>query len=153
MKKTASDQSEQKVLDDIAQHGYHVVHVLQDDEGPGFSYSVGLYATYKHPEIIFIGLKPDLAHLLISNMAYDIQHGKPYESSKMYPDILDDFECMILEVSKENYQFYVGFDIWYYEGTDFPLLQCIYPTVDGIFPWEDAWPEEIKGLQPVLGKI
>ncbi len=41
----------------------------------------------------------------------------------------------------------------YYGDDNFPLIQCVYPTVKGIFPWEKDWPENIKDLQAILGEI
>jgi len=57
----------------------------------------------------------------------------------------------MIDVTKDNYKEYVGYGRWYYQGDNFPLLQCIYPTVKGIYPWEKEWPADIKTLQPILG--
>jgi len=151
MKKRTLDKGDKKLIDDIGQFGWHVLKVLEDDNGPGFAYSVGLFKTFKHPEIIIIGLKLDLAHILINNIGEDIKKGKRYESGQLYNNILDDFKCLMFDVPKEKYKKYVGYGLWYYEGDNFPLLQCIYPTVNGIYPWEKEWPEDIIDLQPILG--
>jgi hypothetical protein len=95
-----------KLIDDIREFRWHVLKVLGDDSGPGFAYSVGLFKTFNHPEIIIIGLKLDLAHILINNIGEDIKKGKQYHSGQLYTDILDDFKCLMLDVSKENYKEY-----------------------------------------------
>ncbi|MBK8110785.1 MAG: DUF4262 domain-containing protein [Saprospiraceae bacterium] len=151
MKEKTLDNGDKKLVSDIAQFGSHVLKVMEDDNGPGFAYSVGLFKTFNHPEIIIIGLKPDLAHILINNIGEDIKKGKQYQSALLYTDILDDFKCLMLDVPRESYKKYVGYGLWYYEGDKFPLLQCIYPTVKGIYPWEKEWPEDIIDLQPILG--
>jgi hypothetical protein len=151
MKESTLDNGDKKLIDDIGKFGWHVLKVLEDDNGPGFAYSVGLFKTFKHPEIIIIGLKPDLAHILINNIGEDIKKGTQYQSGQLYTDILGDFKCLMLDVPKESYKKYVGYGLWYYEGDKFPLLQCIYPTVKGIYPWEKEWPEDIIDLQPILG--
>ena len=142
-----------KLQENIDLYGLQVQHVLEDESCPGFSYSIGLFETYKHPEIIMVGLKQQLAHTLINNMAYDIKEGKAFIPFAFASDIIDDFDCYIIKVDKANYDSYVGQAQNYYGGDDFPLIQCIYPTVKGIYPWEDEWPEEIKDLQPILGVI
>ncbi|RYU87246.1 DUF4262 domain-containing protein [Mucilaginibacter terrigena] len=143
----------QSLENNITQYGLQVQHVLEDELGPGFSYSVGLFKSYGHAEIIIVGLKQNLAHTLINNMANDIKEGKVFAALTYEEDIIDDFNCYIIEVDKENYDSYVGQAQNYYGGDDFPLIQCIYPTVQGIYPWEDKWPKEIKDLQPILGSI
>jgi len=144
---------DQKLLNDIEEYGLQVLYVMEDDKGPGFSYSIGLFKTYGHPEIIMIGLKPELAHTLINNMAYDIKEGKVFTPLKYEAGILTNFNCYLIEVEKSNYDEYVGQAQQYYNGDEFPLLQCVYPTVKGIYPWADEWPESIKDLQPLLGPI
>jgi len=144
---------DQELLDDIKEYGLQVLHVMADEEGPGFSYSIGLFKSYGHPEIIMIGLKQQLAHTLINNMAYDIKEGKVFTPFEYEAGILDDFDCYLIEVDKSNYDAYVGQAQRYYDGDGFPLLQCVYPTVKGIYPWEDEWPESVKDLQPLLGSI
>jgi hypothetical protein len=100
-----------------------------------------------------IVITQQVAHTLINNMAYDIKAGKTFSPYKYDADILDNFDCYLTEVEKSNYDNYVGQAQRYYNGDAFRLLQCIYPTVKGIFPWEDEWPESIKDLQPILGPI
>src|SRR4051794_23018469 len=56
---------EQKVLDDIATHGWHCVHVqTRGDRGP-YSYTVGLFHTYKHPELFISGLATEVSQLIL----------------------------------------------------------------------------------------
>ncbi|HEY5747784.1 MAG TPA: DUF4262 domain-containing protein [Chryseolinea sp.] len=144
---------DQKVLDDIDAFGWHVVKVRPDEEGPGFVYSIGLYKTFGHPEIIIIGLELDLAHALINDIGEDIRQDKLYRSGEFYNNLLDGFDCLMLAVPKESYEAYVGYARWYYKGNDFLLMQCIYPTVQGVFPWAKEWPEDMIAVQPVLGDI
>ena len=47
-------ENEKKVIFNIDTYGLHVVKVMEDATGLGFSYSIGLYKTYNHPEIIII---------------------------------------------------------------------------------------------------
>ena len=144
---------DKKLENDINQYGLQVLYVMGDDTGPGFSYSIGLFKSYGHPEIIIIGLKQQLAHTLINNMAYEIKQGKTFSPQTFEADIIDGFNCYIINADKVHYDAYVGQAQNYYGDDDFPLIQCIYPTVKGIFPWENEWPEEIKDLQPILGTI
>jgi hypothetical protein len=144
------DKSEQKALDDIREYGLHIIMVGEDDKGPGFAYSIGLFENYAHPEVIIIGLKPELSHRLLNNMAYDIKEGKTFSTGEFHEDILDDFLCYFGDVPQNKYRDYVGWACWYYEGDDFPLIQCVYPTVKGIFPWEANFPEDARWFCEML---
>lgn len=143
-KRVAEDEFEQKALDDIREFGLHIIGVAEDDEGPGFVYSIGLLENYAHPEVIIIGLRQELAHILLNNMAFDIKGGKTITPGEFHEGVLDNFLCYFGSVSTEYYREYVGWASWFYGGDNFPLLQCVYPTVQGIFPWEKNFPEELK---------
>jgi hypothetical protein len=42
----------EKLLHDVETHGFHVILVPEDDEGPGFGYTVGLHETLSQPEVL-----------------------------------------------------------------------------------------------------
>jgi hypothetical protein len=150
--RTAKDDAERKALSDVKTHGLHIVHVMEDTGNPAFSYTVGLFENYLHPEIIIIGLKHELSHVLLNNMAYDIKNGKNYTSKEFHEGVLDDFLCYFGEVPTSDYQNYVGWANWFYEGYDFPLVQCVYPTVKGKFPWDVDFPEDARFFCKMLIK-
>ena len=140
----ATDEAERKALSDIKNHGLHIMQVCAGEESPHFSYSIGLHESYLHPEIIIIGLKQELAQLLLNNMAYDIKNGKNFTSGEFHNNVLDDFLCYFDDVPRSKYKDYVGWAIWFYEGYDFPLIQCVYPTVAGKYVWEKDFPEDAR---------
>jgi Domain of unknown function (DUF4262) len=144
------DKTEKKLLADIKKTGWHVINVPADEAGPSFSYSIGLYETFGHPEIIIVGLKGEVAHGLINRIGEAVREGKKFSSGKFYSGIIDSFKCFLLTVAEKNYEEYVGYARWHYQGNQFPLLQCLFPTVTGKFPWQ--WPSDKKHLQPILGK-
>ncbi|WP_428328633.1 DUF4262 domain-containing protein [Mucilaginibacter sp.] len=147
------DDGDKKLLSDIEKYGVHIVHILADEENPPFGFSVGLFKNYNHPEIIMAGLKRELIHSLINDMAADIKNGKIFTPYSYYNDIIDGFGCYFIEVDKSNYRKYMGYASWYYNGSNFPVVQCIYPTTKGIYPWQKEWPENLKMLQPLLGPV
>ncbi len=153
MNDTELSDGDKKVFSDIEKYGLHVIYVLEDDEGPGFGFSIGLYKNYGHPEIIIIGLKQELTHSIINDIGAYVKDGKKYESLNYYDGLIKGFECYFVDIDKSNYYQYMGYANWYYGDNDFPVVQCIYPTIKGIYPWQKEWPENIKDLQPLLGQI
>lgn len=142
--------SDKKVFDDVEQYGWHVVKVMGDDSGPGFGYSVGLFKTFGQPEMIIIGLRLDLIHSVINDIGEDLRNGRSYQSGGFYSGFIEGYDCYFVNVDVKYYSEYVGYARWFYKGDEFPLLQCIYPTKKSVYPWQNDWPEEISGLQPIL---
>lgn len=138
------DDRERQALSDVTEFGLHVVHVSAAGSlGPCFTYSVGLFKSYGHAEIIIIGLRQELAHAVLNNLAFDIKDGKIFKPNEFYPDILEGFLCYFGDVSQGHYREYVGWNLWFYEGFEFPLVQCVYPTTKGKFPWDKDFPAEL----------
>jgi hypothetical protein len=113
----------EKLNYNVKTYGLQVQHVFGDESGPNFSYSIGLFETYKHPEILIIGLSQSLCQIVINNMAEDIKNGKQYLPLKFYTDILDDFDCYIVQVDQSNNGEYVVQAEQYYGNSDFELVQ------------------------------
>ncbi len=144
--------SSTKVKSDIKKYGVHIIHVLEEGEEPNFSYTIGLYETYQKPEIIIVGLKQDLHHTLLNNIAYDYKEGISFENGKMHDNILDDYKCLLIDVEKKHYDAYLGMAMDHYGNQDFPVMQIVWPTPAHMYPFDKEAPEGFKKWQPMLGK-
>jgi hypothetical protein len=146
-------ESDQKPLSDIERVGWHIIHISEDEDGPGWSFTVGLYHTFKHPEIVITGFNHDLCEVLLNNFGHDIKSGKTFVHGEDYSDVLDDVKCRMLTVKKEHYDAHFGYANWFYKSNDFPVLQCVCPTVQGVFPWDEDAPEGFVAFQPLLCEL
>jgi hypothetical protein len=63
---TPVDDGDRKLLADVKQVGWHVIKVAGDDEGPAFAYSIGLFHSFQHPEIVTFGLDVTDMHRMIN---------------------------------------------------------------------------------------
>ena len=149
-----STKAEQQVLDNIAKYGYNVMHVSESFNGsveePGFSYSIGLFKTFQLPEVLIIGLDHELRHTLIDNISIDYQEGISLKPGAFNADIVERFDCLVVEVASKYYPEYVSWARWFYKGDDFPVVQVVYPDLLGLFPWDKDFSRFIH--QPVLNE-
>jgi hypothetical protein len=141
---------DQKLLDNIAEYGWHVIMVLDQDDSPGWAYSIGLHHTFNHPEIVVFGLELDLMHSIINGIGEDIRSGKTFEIEKRYPDLIDAYLCTFNTVNEVWYDTFLCYATWFYEGSDFPALQCFWPDFDARFPWEPHFNKDLLSAQPLL---
>jgi hypothetical protein len=146
----AEDASEQKVIDDITEFGWHCVHIMADDEHVQYSFTVGLFHTYGHPELIIFGLSSDVAHKILSIAAHEAKRGAPLDLSVPTDALLNGYSCCFAEVPQAQYHENLGYCRWYYEGNDFPMFQVVWPSRSGLFPWHPEASQEFKSTQPVL---
>src|SRR5690606_24619821 len=110
------DQREQKVIDDIATHGWHCVNIMADGELPPYSFSVGLFHSYGHPELIIFGLRADVAHQILTIAADAAKRGAPLDLTQPTDELLNNYSCCFVQVPITEYHDNVGYCRWYYLG-------------------------------------
>jgi hypothetical protein len=115
-----------------------------------YSFTVGLYQSYGHPELIAFGLKSEVAHKILCNATAGLPEER-LDLSLPTDALAEGHPCCFAEVAKSHYYEFVGFGRWYYRGNDFPLYQIVWPpSREGRFPWHPKASEEFKLAQPVI---
>lgn len=144
------DRGEDLIHQHIAEYGWHVVLIEAENEEPAFAYSIGLYHSFRHPEIIAFGLKRDTLHSLINVCGDRIKDGETLPLDEPVDDVLADYPCIFKLVPREHYREHVGYARWFYKGDEFPLIQLVWPDRDRRFPWQDGVEDGFRRCQPVL---
>ena len=144
---------ETQILADIEEHGLHIAFIETDEYIPRFGYTIGLYKKYNHPELIVIGLPPEVIGAILNGAKRKIEDGTAFIDGVDYDGFLQGFPVRFVKVEPNHYQDYVGYAGWYNDNSfDFPLLQMVWPDKNGHFPWDDAFNPNFKFQQPLLDR-
>ncbi len=146
-----TDPGENKLLEDVEKFGWHCVNILAEGDLPPYSFTVGLFHSYQHPEFIIFGLPANVAHEILHIAVEAIKTGTPINLALPTDALLEGYPCCFVEVPVTAYRENVGFCMWFYEGDSFPLYQVVWPSREGHFPWHPAASESLRSIQPVLG--
>jgi hypothetical protein len=148
----AVDESERErsLVSDIEEYGWHVLLIPEEDEGPSFAYSVGLFKTFAHPEIVVFGLDVDLMRQMINRIGEEVRAGRCVSHGDSSPGVLEGHDVRFCDVAKEHYREHFGYARWFYRGDEFPVLQCIWPDAAGRFPTDPKSPGWLRNRQPLL---
>ncbi|MFB9215684.1 DUF4262 domain-containing protein [Vibrio sinaloensis] len=144
------DKYEEKALKDIERYGCHILHIMEEDEYPGFSYSIGIEKTSSQPEIIITGLNQEVAHWIANEYNNRVKAGEIFKPDEYYSGFLEGFDITFKEVSPEYYAEYFGWANWLYKGNNFKALQFIYPDTSGVWPWDSEASADFKWFLPKL---
>jgi hypothetical protein len=144
------DDSDRRLLSDIETYGWHVVLIPEEDGTPGWAFSVGLYSTFRKPEIIVFGLPQAVSHHLINTVGEWARSGQTVSETDLYSGLIDKFPCTFRPVASQWYRNFVGAAGWYYRRAEFPLLQCFWPDRDEQFPWSPKFRASWLWAQPLL---
>lgn len=142
-----------KVLTEIHTDGWQVTGVLgrEAEQGPDFAYSIGLFHSLVHPEVILFGLPLETCMKAVNVIGIDVKAGKRYAADHIYSGILQQpHQCAFREVQPQHYRDHVGYALWFYEADPFPLLQCFWSDEEGRFPWDEGCSDYARDAQPLL---
>lgn len=128
-----------RTRDLVAEHGWAVVTVPEDEEGPGFAYSVGLAERFGHPEVAISGMPTDLMHRLVNDAADLVAGGTTLTDGVRTDALLDGYACIVRAAAAANYGEYFGAAERYYGGRPFEAVQVFWPDRDGRYPWEAGY--------------
>jgi hypothetical protein len=134
----------------IERFGCLVMHVSAEEDLPPFAFSVGIEATSNAPEIVVIGLKQAVAHFIVNEYNRRVRAGEVLQPGSRYEGFIEGFDVAIIDVHKDFYSEYFGYNLWYYSGSNFRMLQLVYPNTSGVWPWESEASEWFKKWQPIL---
>lgn len=64
--------------------------------------------------------------------------------------LVENYECVFVEVPRARFNDFVFSASWFYAGRDFPLYQVVWPDREGRYPWNEGATPDPRHEQPVL---
>jgi hypothetical protein len=147
------DEGDEKALADIEKYGCHVIHVHEEGDLPPFAYSVGIQKTSGAPEVVVVGLKQPMAHFVVNEYNRCVRNGERFAPGQRYSGFLEGFDVQFLLADRAHYEEYFGWNRWLYDGNEFDVLQMVYPSTDGVWPWGAGASAWFRARQQLLGKV
>ena len=146
------DETERKIISNVTKFGWHVVHIMEDETGPGYSFTVGLYFTHQHPELLMMGLSHSTTHQIFTDAVAEIAKGIVFKNGTRSDSLLESTLCKFRSVKPANYHEYLGCANWFYRSLTkpFPTLQILWPDKLGQFPDERGFDEKFSRFQVLL---
>jgi Domain of unknown function (DUF4262) len=141
-----------KVADDIRKFGLAVITIPSDGKVPTLAYSVGLWGSYHHPEIVVFGLPPEVGHTIINDIGRLVKNGKRFKDGDIIKK-LSNLPMAFVEVPKDRFEGHLTVALTYYEHAEFPALQLVWPDRQGRFPWQETFDEKLRRAQPILARL
>lgn len=142
----------------IEQDGWAMEPVMpvagSDPPVPGYSYTVGLEATFGFPEVCIFGLTPVAARGLIGMIVDIVRSGGHVPIGPLFTGLLDnDLRCALLPVEvEETGELFASAATWY-GAEPFRMVQLTWPDRNGWLPWESGFDKRLLYAQPVIGAL
>lgn len=138
------------LVDTAEQHGAAVMQVAGDERGAPYAFSVGAWRRFGKPEIVVIGLPPEVSHAVVNIYVQRVWQGERFKPGWLYEGFVNECPVTVERVAKAHYPEFLGSALLVYGDDDFPALQLVVPMPGGVFPWHADAPDGFAEHQPVL---
>lgn len=145
------DQYESNILRHIEEFGCSITSVFDPEERhPRFSYSIGISRSCGAPELIVVGLKPELGKWIVNEYYSRASKGEVFAPGVLYLGFLEGFAVKFVPVAREHREEYMRSTCWLHDGSDFEALQLIWPGTNGVWPYDPGASDWMRANQPIL---
>jgi hypothetical protein len=138
-------------VDGVRKYGWMATHIYASETSPSFTYTTGLCATKRLPELIVFSLDMGRAHEALRIIISEAEHGNRLPVGTPISGLFDTVKVFLFPTDKDKHAEYLLRSVWFYDDDPaFPCEQLVIPDNDGRFPWEEDCDPLFKSIQPDL---
>lgn len=112
-----------------------------------YTYTIGIYDTCGKPDLITAGLDHKVAHSCLNEAARRLRAGVDLTQGR-HADLIGNVDCEFRPVDPKWVGHLMNWANWYYNGTDYPVLQVVYPDLENRFPEDEGFNKHFN--QPLM---
>jgi hypothetical protein len=147
------EEADRRVRRDVQRYGWHVALVPPDPARPGsvgWAFTIGLFETYQHPELVVFGREVEILHPLLNRAGDAVRRGWRFDDTRTYTGLVEGYACAFRTVAPRWLEVFLGNAQWHYRGEPFPALQLFWPDAERRFPWQEGFAPEWRDDQALL---
>ena len=152
--RSPADESDRKLLADVARVGWHIVGITEDLDPPlpPYAFTVGQYYTLGSPELVVVGLPVVVASHLLNALGDAVKDGRALVCDTPLAGFLAEVPVILRPVSPTRYTAELGYAVWFYRALPrtFPCWQVFWPDQAGRYPWEADCAPAVRARQTDL---
>ncbi|MBG6100835.1 DUF4262 domain-containing protein [Micromonospora vinacea] len=134
----------------VQQHGWGVTTIPEDDKGPGWAYTIGLWHTHRMPELAIFGLDVELSQMSLNELGDRASDGVALEAEQARDDAIKGYQVHLKSIDYRWYKAFFGRAIAFYRRPPIPFLQVVWPDRQGRFHWDSDNDAQLHRRQPQL---
>ncbi|HEX3890673.1 MAG TPA: DUF4262 domain-containing protein, partial [Verrucomicrobiae bacterium] len=101
-------QIDDKIIRDVIEYKCHIIGIPEDNEGPKYSFSIGLYLHFNHPEIVIFGLDHKIAADSINGICAMVEKGHRFKPKEITNEIFGNVSATFIDVHPKFYKEFFG---------------------------------------------
>lgn len=141
---------EQQTIRHVQEHGWSVMKIPADAQGPGFAYTIGLWHSYRSPELAMFGLDVEPMHVMLNALGDKAATGAVLDDGQQHSDIIDGLPIALKAARGPWFSTFFGRALAFYQRPPLRVLQVLWPDADGRFLWHPESSAVHRASQPQL---
>lgn len=146
----ANTPEQTRVLEDIRKYGCHVIQARAHGAEPAYAYTVGIGRTSDAPDVVVVGQPAPASHRLLHAYNLRVRRGERFELGHLADGFLKGQPVAFRPVDVSHHRPRFAWNYWLNGGPGFQMLQMVYPSREGIWPWDPMADGFLRQLQPLL---
>jgi hypothetical protein len=140
--------TDENTISQIEEYGCSVISVGRDcKDDLSWTYTIGVFDTCGKPDLIAVGLGFKTAQSCLNEAAKLLRADVDLAKGR-HADLIGNVDCEFRPVDPKWVKQLMNWANWYYGGTDYPVLQVVYPDLENRFPGEEGFNEQFE--QPLM---
>lgn len=128
-----------RIAENVARTGWAVQAVTRGADlsrDPPYAYTVGLWGTFGHPELLVIGFDPNLMMGVLNSAGAKVKAGTRFADRDRADGVIREFPVAFRAVPMPHARRWARAASERYRPGRFELLQMFLPDPGGRFPWD-----------------
>jgi hypothetical protein len=126
------------------------MQIPEDELGPGWAFTVGLWHSRRQPELAIFGLEIEAMKACLNVLGEQSASGWSPEPEEERSHILDGSPVLFKTVDQRWHKAFFGTAIAFYRRPPIPMLQVLWADRDERFPTTLVCDLAVRGRQPSL---
>jgi hypothetical protein len=102
-----------------------------------FAYTVGLWHSFRLPELVMFGLHGDGMQQWLNACVARVREAGWPAAEESFPGVIEGFETMLRPVDESWRDVFFGTAHRFYRGRPVPVWQLVWPDATGRWPWDE----------------
>lgn len=143
-----ADDAERQCIETVERAGWEVLLVGADgDAAPAFAYTIGLPHRVGHPELLISGLRPEVMHHVLNDVAGEVVGGATVRPGDGVEGCLSGAPLLAEEIAPAALLHTVTWSSWFHRR-DVAAVQLVWPDKGGRFAWQPGASALLDPAQP-----
>ena len=144
------DAIDRTTIGHVGEHGWSVVQIPEDDLGPGWAFTVGLWHSHRRPELAIFGLAIDTMKAGLNVLGQQIADGWPPELDHERSHVIDGDPVLFRAAEPGWDKAFFGTAAAFYRRSPIPFIQVLWADTHQRFPTHPRCEPTVRDRQPSL---